>query len=194
MPRKSKRGTTKSDPEEVELDPKKQIVATTSKANKYLRGIVGVPKNNRSLYRPEYDDLLIEHLASGKSFMSFDVAGGVSYKTLRNWCDKFPSFAEAREIGEKAKLRFLEDEGVKMVKGGNVIAWKFMMNQQGVMEEKKINHEHSVSPHMQVAPSVRYMRLQKIKELHQRAVKEDQILEGTVVEEEIDVESIFDDI
>ena len=42
------------------------------------------------------------------------------------------SFQEAREIGEKARLQLLEHEGMKMVKGGNVVAWKFNRKYLGV--------------------------------------------------------------
>ena len=123
-------------------------------------------------YRPEYDDLLLSHLSKGLSFMSFNVPGGVSYSALTSWCKRFPTFAEARDIGEKARLEMLETEGVKMVKGGNVVAWKFMMNQHGVHETTEVKNTHSVSPHMQVNPSIRYARLQKLKELHQRVTRE----------------------
>lgn len=125
-------------------------------------------------YKPEYDQMLLDHLSKGYSFTSFDVPGGVAYNTLKVWCKRFPSFAQAREIGEKRKLKILEDEGLKMVKSGNVVAWKFMMNQHGVSE--KVEVEHSVSPHMQVDPSVRYARLQKLKELHQKTKAREEII------------------
>ena len=141
-------------------------------------------------YKPEYDEALIKHLSKGYSFMSFSVDKGVSYRTLINWCNRFPSFNEAREIGEKARLKLLEAEGLKMVKGGNVVAWKFMMIQLGLVEKSEVNHNHqgaiSVSPHMRVSAPVRYARFQKLKELHQRVKLEDQMLEAQVVEENDD--------
>lgn len=144
-------------------------------------------------YKPEYDDLLLLHLSKGLSFMSFDVAAGVAYKTLVSWTKRFPSFAQAREIGEKAKLRLLEEEGIKMVRGGNVIAWKFLMVQQGASDRKEVTVNHtgnvSLSPHMQVDPSIRYTRLQKIKELHQRVTLEI----AAENREEEDYDAIFDD-
>ena len=144
-------------------------------------------------YKPEFDRLLKDHLSKGLSFMSFNVVGGVAYKTLVTWTKRFPSFAQAREIGEKAKLKLLEEEGIKMVKGGNVIAWKFLMQQQGLVDKKEVTINHtgnvSISPHMQVDPSIRYTRLQKIKELHQRVT-----LEMTADKsDEGDYDAIFDD-
>ena len=136
-------------------------------------------------YEPEFDQMLVEHLSKGLSFMSFNVAGGVAYNTLRVWCKRFPSFAQAREIGEKARLKMLEEEGVKMVKGGNVVAWKFMMNQHGVHEKVEVQNTISISPHMQLPPSQRYARLQKLKELHQRVTYE-------IGQQTIDVSDVMD--
>jgi len=130
-------------------------------------------------YKPEYDQMLLDHLSKGLSFMSFDVPGGVAYSTLRKWCERFPSFAQAREIGEKKRLQLLEQEGIKMVKGGNVVAWKFLMNQHGMVERSEV-HVSSDSPHMQVPAGVRYMRLQKLKELHQKVKMEEEQLKKTV--------------
>lgn len=137
-------------------------------------------------YKPEYAQMLLDHLSEGLSFTSFNVPGGVSYSTLRQWEKRFPEFAQAREIGEKAKLKLLEEEGIKMVKGGNVVAWKFLMNQQGVTEEVNINHTHSdsTSPHMHVPPEIRYQRYQLLKELHQRAIARKEKVE--VIEAEMD--------
>lgn len=138
----------------------------------------------------EYPQLLLDHLSKGLSFMSFNVPGGVSNSTLHNWSVKFPAFAQAREIGEKARLQMLEDEGMKMIKGGNVIAWKFMMNQMGIAEKVEINHTHKNhpgNPHTSVPPSIRYDRLQRLKELHQRVVKEGNKIQ--VIEAEIETKS-----
>jgi hypothetical protein len=129
-------------------------------------------------YKEEFPDLLLEHLSKGLSFYSFDVIGGVATSTLIKWAKRYPDFAMAREIGEKARLLMLEEEGIKMIKGGNVVAWKFLMNQHGVIEKVDHNIQHNIShsPHMGVEPTIRYARLQKLKELHQRVVLESQSL------------------
>lgn len=131
-------------------------------------------------YKPEYDQQLIDHLSKGLSFTSFTAGTGTAYSTLIEWCKRFPSFQEAREIGEKARLQLLEREGMKMVKGGNVVAWKFMMNQMGMHEttEVKKTIEHSLSPHMRVPAPIRYKRLQKLKELNKRVRLEQEIAEA----------------
>ena len=121
-------------------------------------------------YKPEYDQLLLDHLSSGLSISSFDTPEGVSYVTVLAWIKRFPSFAQSREIGDKARLAMLEEEGIKMVKGGNVVAWKFLMNQHGQHETIEVQS----SPIMNVNASVRYVRLQKLKELHQRVTLENE--------------------
>lgn len=124
-----------------------------------------------SKYKPEFADRLKEHLGKGLSMTSFNVPGGVSYNTLMNWCKRFPEFAQAREVGEKSRLLLLETEGIKMVKAGNVVAWKFLMNQHGVHETKEVNVNHSVSPLVNGVPdTIRYQRQQRLKELHQKVM------------------------
>ena len=150
-------------------------------------------------YRPEYDQMLLDHLSKGLSFTSFDVPGGVAYTTLRQWCKRFPSFAQAREIGEKKRLMLLESEGIKMVKDGNAVVWKALMGQYGLTETVEVNHTVGESPHMQVPASIRYMRLQKLKELHQRVSLEqeelkvvDSPVEPVELEREINLDELFD--
>lgn len=135
-------------------------------------------------YKPEYDQLLLDHLSSGLSISSFDTPDGVSYVTVLAWIKRFPSFAQAREIGDKARLAMLETEGIKMIKGGNVVAWKFLMNQHG--QHETIEVQSSGSPIMNVNASVRYARLQKLKELHQRVTLENERVE--LIEEPVTID------
>jgi beta-galactosidase GanA len=142
------------------------------------------------LYKPEYNQALIDHLSAGYSFTSFSVDQGVSYCTLLNWCKRFPAFQEAREIGEKGRLKMLEAEGLKMVKGGNVVAWKFMMNQSGVVEKTEVKHSHQgnvfFTSQLKINAPERYARLQKLKELNKRVKVENEILEAEVIEDNED--------
>ena len=125
-----------------------------------------------SKYKPEFADQLQKHLAKGLSMGSFNVPGGVSYNTLMNWVKRYPAFAQAREMGEKSRLELLEVEGIKMVKAGNVVAWKFMMSQHGMVDApKEVNVTHSVSPLIAGVPdTIRYARQQRLKELHQKVM------------------------
>lgn len=55
-----------------------------------------------SLYRPEYCDLLIAHMKEGLTIESFGAVctPNVSIRSVYNWLDEHPAFAEARVIGE----------------------------------------------------------------------------------------------
>lgn len=133
--------------------------------------------------------MLKKHLSKGYSLASFAAKINVTYPTLHNWAKRFPEFAHAREIGEAARLQMLEWEGIKMIKDGNVTAWKFMMNQMGISETTQVNHNHSgnvsVSPHSRVNAPARFARLQKLKELNKRvSLEETQMVEGEIVEED----------
>lgn len=144
-----------------------------------------------SKYKPEFAEQLQNHLGLGLSMGSFNVPGGVSYNTLMNWCKRYPAFAQAREMGEKSRLELLEVEGVKMVKAGNVVAWKFMMAQHGMADApKEININHSVSPLIAGVPdTIRYARQQRLKELHQKVMAGGTagIIEGEEVEDDDDL-------
>jgi len=133
-------------------------------------------------YKPEYDQLLIDHLSQGLSLGSFNVPGNVSYRTIINWTKEYKSFAEARDIGEKARLGLLEEEGIKMVKAGNVVAWKFLMNQHGMHEKVEVEHSGG-SPLLGVPDSIRYKRLQKLKELHQKVSAASTVVDAELIDD-----------
>lgn len=143
-----------------------------------------------SKYKPEFCDKLRLHLAKGLSMGSFNVPGGVSYNTLMNWVKRYPAFAEARDMGEKSRLELLEMEGVKMVKAGNVVAWKFMMSQHGMVDApKEVNVNHTVSPMLGGVPdTIRYARQQRLKELHQKVMNGGTagIIEGEVEDDDLE--------
>lgn len=50
-------------------------------------------------YKPEYCEMLIEHMESGLSFESFAGAVDVTRKTVYNWCESHPEFLHAKEKG-----------------------------------------------------------------------------------------------
>jgi len=61
------------------------------------------------LYKPEYCQQLIDHLAHGYSFESFGAIVGRGRATLYEWVEKYPEFAEAKRVGSERGLKFLED-------------------------------------------------------------------------------------
>ena len=74
----------------------------------------------QSKYAPEYDDYLIAWMAAGKSFSSFGAfiyehsyrEIKVTAQTLFNWLKDYPSFAEAKAVGEGLCQAFWEQIGL----------------------------------------------------------------------------------
>lgn len=53
-----------------------------------------------TFYKPEYCEMLIDHMAEGFSFWTFGAKVRVCKKTLLNWMRDHPRFKQAREIGD----------------------------------------------------------------------------------------------
>ena len=71
-----------------------------------------------TLYKPEYCKQLIAHMGKGFSFQSFGADAKVSFKTLYNWEKEYPEFAQAKEDGLAANLKFMEKCGIEAITGG----------------------------------------------------------------------------
>ena len=84
-----------------------------------------------TLYRPEYDRMLIDHFKEGLSFESFAAVVDVHRATLYAWKDAFPSFKEAKERGEAKSLLKWERLGLAgtagLVQGFNASCWRTNM-------------------------------------------------------------------
>lgn len=65
-----------------------------------------------SLYKPEYCEQLIAHMAKGYSFETFGADISVSRRTLYNWEEAHPDFKEAKEIGYLKCQKWWETQGV----------------------------------------------------------------------------------
>jgi hypothetical protein len=59
-------------------------------------------------YKPEYCEMLIEHMGQGLSLRSFAGKIRVVRSTVYEWIKTFPEFAEAKEIGEDVRLMYYE--------------------------------------------------------------------------------------
>ncbi len=66
-------------------------------------------------YKPEYCQMLIDHMNGGYSFESFAGLIGVAKQTLYEWIDGNSEFLDAKEVGfEKSRL-FWEKVGVDYI-------------------------------------------------------------------------------
>lgn len=64
-------------------------------------------------YKPEYCDMVIEHMSMGLSFESFAGLIGTCRSTLYNWMEKFPDFMDSKKRGDMACLLWWEREGFR---------------------------------------------------------------------------------
>lgn len=90
-----------------------------------------LPRGRPTDYRPEYCQLLIDHMASGMSFETFGVSVGCVTATTYSWLEKHPDFLEAKNIAEQECRRFWERMGTGIaagkLKNGNAGVWIYNM-------------------------------------------------------------------
>lgn len=78
---------------------------------------------NHLLYKPEYCQKLIDHMATGHSFVSFAGTINVGKRTIYEWVEKHPEFAAAKQIAkskcEEFYINSLLDLGTGVTEKGN---------------------------------------------------------------------------
>jgi hypothetical protein len=78
------------------------------KEKKKDKSFGGCPTN----YRPEYCEMLVEHMAKGYSFESFAGVVNVVFKTLYNWEKEHPEFLQAKQRAKAKCLMKWESIGI----------------------------------------------------------------------------------
>lgn len=78
-------------------------------------------------YKPEYCELLIDHMKEGHSFTSFAAIAQCSESTLHEWVKTFPEFLQSKKEAETHGYKALEDIGLELMKKGNAAVWIFTM-------------------------------------------------------------------
>ena len=78
-------------------------------------------------YDPKFCEMLTKHMSQGKSFASFgaklfEIGVKVTRKTLYEWRNQHPEWAEAHEIGKLLSLSHWEEIGYGAVTGQIQIA------------------------------------------------------------------------
>lgn len=77
-----------------------------------------VPKKGRpSLYKPEYDDLLIEHMRQGYSYETFAAIVDVCRDTLYQWEKDYPSFSYSKRRAKDKSQLYWEKLGLEGIRG-----------------------------------------------------------------------------
>jgi hypothetical protein len=62
-----------------------------------------------SKYKPEFCELLVEHMKQGYSFESFGATANTGKDTLLDWCNRWPEFKAAKKEGYTQALKYWED-------------------------------------------------------------------------------------
>lgn len=84
-----------------------------------------------SKYKPEYCDMLIEHMHAGFSYEAFAGSIGVCWDTLYEWEKVHPEFSEAKRYGIAKGMMTWEQIGMDgctgKIQGFNASTWIFNM-------------------------------------------------------------------
>lgn len=106
------------------------------------------PVGRPSKYKPEYCELLIEHMASGLSYECFGAEIDVDRSTIYEWEKHHKEFSDAKKIAFDKNRSFWEKAGLQgMFMGGkdnpfNSTVWVFnMKNRFGWTDRKETTHD-----------------------------------------------------
>jgi hypothetical protein len=69
-------------------------------------------------YKPEYCQMLIDHMAKGLSFETFAAVVDVDRDTIYHWCELFPAFSDAKLMAKEKCQLFWETLGIVYVVNG----------------------------------------------------------------------------
>ena len=104
------------------------------------------PVGRPTKYKPEYCQMLIDHMAKGKSYETFGYSVGVDRATVYNW-EKHPEFLDAKKKAFDASYAFWEEAGLAgMFMGGkdnpfNSTVWIFNMKNRFNWKDKPEDKE-----------------------------------------------------
>lgn len=68
-----------------------------------------MPAGRPTKYKPEYCDMVIEHMRTGQSLASFAASLLTHRGVLYQWQDKFPEFKDACNTAHELSLQWFED-------------------------------------------------------------------------------------
>jgi transcriptional regulator with XRE-family HTH domain len=68
-------------------------------------------------YKPEYCQMLIDHMSQGLSYESFAAILGVARSSLYEWEKMFPAYSDSKSIGKEKLLLFFEKMGLEAMTG-----------------------------------------------------------------------------
>ena len=76
------------------------------------------PGGRPTLYKPEYCDMVVEHMAQGASLTSFAASIKTSRSVISLWMNEHPEFMRAAHEGKAACAAWWEENGRRLAKEG----------------------------------------------------------------------------
>lgn len=132
-----------------------------------------------TLYREEYCEQVIEHMAQGYSFESFAAVIGTHRDTLYEWCDKHEEFSDARKNAQMVSQYFWEKIGVAgmlgKLPGFNTGVWVFNMKNRFNWTDKRED-----TSKLQISHSFGQPTLEELK----KALEKDNVIQIEKKDEE----------
>lgn len=93
-----------------------------------------------SKYKPEYCEMLIEHMKTGLSFETFATVVGAGRETIYEWARVHPEFSDAKTKGFEENLAFWEKAGISgmlgHIQGFNAAVFIFNMKNRHHWRDK----------------------------------------------------------
>ena len=99
-------------------------------------------------YKPEYCQLLIDHMAEGYSFESFAGIVKTCKQTIYSWAEAHPEFLDAKKRGFAEAQVMWEKLGMEGVKGGNInpTMWIFNMKNRFQWSDRQQVETTNIEP------------------------------------------------
>lgn len=91
-------------------------------------------------FKPEYCQMLVDHMKKGFSFESFAAIVDCTRSTIYNWLEIHPEFSDAQSKGKMHSAMFWENMGINGAMGAldgfNASAWIFNMKNRHNWRDK----------------------------------------------------------
>lgn len=87
-----------------------------------------MPAGRPTDYKPEFCELLIEHMGEGFSFEAFAGVVNCNRDTLYEWANVHPEFSDAKKIGFERNRLTWERIGIDLARKGDGNATAFIFN------------------------------------------------------------------
>jgi hypothetical protein len=93
-----------------------------------------------SAYKPEYCDLVVEYMARGKSLTAFAGSIRQGKRTVYDWIEQFPEFAEAVERARAARIVPWEDKLMSAEKSAEAASSIFALKNCDAEEWREVRY------------------------------------------------------